>query len=197
MSKLPLVLLALAIATPAEAGARTSTSYTQKGEFVSASYYDTSSTGCSSTFVEISGWAGTTHTRSSGAPTTSTDVYAYVGSYDYCLGTFEYYYGTLTSTSLSGSGATGSISGSGDLYDAYTGAAYPVTISATVAADGGSYSGKSFTRGTSPGANYFYRANGSYTYGAASITLNGTTYTQALGGTFGKSTSGTVTIISD
>ncbi|MDP2316593.1 MAG: hypothetical protein Q8P41_27110 [Pseudomonadota bacterium] len=190
MSRLPILVLGLAFATPTLAD---TTSLTTRGDYVSASYYSYGG-GCAATYVTVSAYENVDHSSGSGAPTAAATAYAYVGNYDYCTGTFSYYYGTLDNVSLSAGGATGSLSGSGTLYDYYSGAALAVTVSATSGSEDGAYSGTSNSHSSTPGVTYHFRSHGSWSYGTATIVLNGTTYTQAGGGSFGRSSSGQLTI---
>jgi hypothetical protein len=184
-------LLAFAVATPAFAAPSKSS---QKGDYVTASYFDTDGV-CTGQYVTVSGFSSVSHTSSTGAPTTTNDVYVSVGNYDYCTGSFAYYSGTLSSSSMSATGSTGTLSGTGELYEYYSGTALPVTVSATVGSEDGTYRGQSLSQSTSFGQKYMFRANGTYNYGSATIVLNGTTYTMASGGYFGRSTSATLTFI--
>ena len=89
-----------------------------------------------------------------------------------------------------------SLSGSGTLYEYYSGAALPVTVSVSVTDDGYSYRGMSHYKYDTPAASYIFRANGTYAYGSSTIVFNGTTYDGGVySGEFGTSNSGSLTIL--
>lgn len=192
MLRLSVVALSFFVAAPAMA--RTATNYTTRGDYVTASWSQFSTDGCSQEYVAVSAFDGRTHT--SGAPTTTDYGYVYFGSLNYCTGAFTYYYGELDTVSTTVGGHSASVSGSGTIYDYYTGAALPVTVSGTVTDDGYSGRGMSNQKYDYLGTTYIYRTNGSYAYGTSTVTLNGTTYNGGdFSGSFGTSNSGSLTII--
>ncbi len=187
MIRLSIAALALGLATPAVAG---TTTYAQRGSYVSASW--SSYGGCESQYVSASAFENTT--RSDGAPTSATTTYVYVGSYNYCTGSFSYYTGSLDDATISIQGSSATLSGSGQLYDYYTGASMAVTVSATADDSAGTYQGISMNQSSTPVQHWVYRYVGSSSFGAATLTVNGTTYSSVTGGSFGTSNTGTLTI---
>ena len=192
MFRLSVVALGLVFAGPAFA--KTATNSTQRGDFVGANWSTASSDGCSTNYLYVTAFDGVTHTT--GAPTTSDYTFVYYGSYDYCTGSFSFYQGSLDTVSTTVGRHSASLSGSGTLYEYYSGAALPVTVSVSVTDDGYSYRGMSHYKYDTPAASYIFRANGTYAYGSSTIVFNGTTYDGGVySGEFGTSNSGSLTIL--